>query len=261
MKKPVVSVVMTIYNHEEYLKKSIKSIQNQSFKNWELIAIDNGSTDKSSSILKLFKDKRIKKKFLKKNIGRTKCLNLALKICKGRLIAIQDSDDISYKQRLNEQVKFFHKNKKCWLLATNYILVNQKTNFKIKRDIFKILENMREILFNNEIAHSSVMYRKKIIDKIGNYPSNYIYAQDYAFYLRAFLKFKIYVLKNFLVKINFNHENADTTRATNKRLRFLEHLKLLFWIFSKYKLSFNEKIKICLAIFKIFIKIIFSKFI
>ena len=61
MKKPVVSVVMTIYNHEEYLKKSIKSIQNQSFKNWELIAIDNGSTDKSSSILKLFKDKRIKK--------------------------------------------------------------------------------------------------------------------------------------------------------------------------------------------------------
>ena len=63
MKKPVVSILMTIYNHENYLRASIKSIINQSYKKWELVAIDNGSRDKSKVILKKFKDKRIKKDF------------------------------------------------------------------------------------------------------------------------------------------------------------------------------------------------------
>ena len=66
MKKPTVSVLMTIFNHQEYLKRSIKSIQIQTFNNWELIAIDNGSTDNSTKILKSIKESRIKKIFLKK---------------------------------------------------------------------------------------------------------------------------------------------------------------------------------------------------
>ena len=66
MKKPLVSILMTIYNHESFLNKSIKSVINQTFKNWELIAIDNGSEDKSSEVLQKISDKRIKKKILKK---------------------------------------------------------------------------------------------------------------------------------------------------------------------------------------------------
>ena len=61
-----VSILMTIYNHERYIKSAINSLINQKFKNWELIAIDNGSKDKSGQILKNFKDKRIKKNTLKK---------------------------------------------------------------------------------------------------------------------------------------------------------------------------------------------------
>ena len=83
-----VSVLMTIYNHENYLKSSILSLLKQNYKNWELIAIENGSKDKSGLILKSFKDKRIKKKFLKKNIGRTKGLNFGLKFCKSKYIAV-----------------------------------------------------------------------------------------------------------------------------------------------------------------------------
>ena len=104
MKIQKVSILMTIFNHENYLKSSIKSLINQNYKNWELIAIDNGSTDKSALILKSFKDKRIKKKFLKKNIGRTECLNFGLKFCKSKFIAILDSDDISETSRLRIQV-------------------------------------------------------------------------------------------------------------------------------------------------------------
>ena len=94
---------MTVYNTERYLAKSINSILNQKFKNFELIIVDDFSTDESGKILKKFKNKRIKKFFLKKHIGRTPALNFGLKKCKGEFIAILDSDDISLRNRLFSQ--------------------------------------------------------------------------------------------------------------------------------------------------------------
>ena len=98
MKKFKVSILMTVYNHQRYVYKSIKSILNQSYNNFEFIIINNGSSDSSWDIIKKFKDKRIKIYNLKKNIGRTECLNFGLKKCKGKFIAIQDSDDLSKKK-------------------------------------------------------------------------------------------------------------------------------------------------------------------
>ncbi len=126
MSTPLVSILMTIYNHRRYLEQSIESIKKQTYKNWELIAIDNGSTDGSQKILLNFKHKKIRSFFLKKNIGRTKCLNLGLKKCKGKFIAILDSDDISHKDRLNFQINEFRKDKNLWLLATNFEFIDDK---------------------------------------------------------------------------------------------------------------------------------------
>ena len=108
---------MTIYNHQRYLEKSIKSIIRQSHGNWELIACENGSTDNSKNLLKKFKDKRIKKFFLKKNIGRTNCLNYALDKAKGEYIAILDSDDVAMPNRLAKQINYIKK-KKIVLVGT-----------------------------------------------------------------------------------------------------------------------------------------------
>ena len=101
---------MTIYNHQNYLEQSIRSVLKQTYKNWELIACENGSVDNSKSILRKIKDKRIKKFFFKNNIGRTKCLNFALKKSKGELIAILDSDDIAKPNRFISQINYL-KNK------------------------------------------------------------------------------------------------------------------------------------------------------
>ena len=110
--------------HEKFLNESIRSIINQSFKNWELIAIENGSNDFSKKILMKINDRRINKKFLKKNIGRTNCLNYGLKLCRGEYIAILDSDDIAKINRISLQVNFLKKNKKIDLIAGNYNLIN-----------------------------------------------------------------------------------------------------------------------------------------
>ena len=217
MKIPKISVLMTIYNHENYLKYSINSILKQSFKNWELIAIDNGSTDNTKKILKSFSDKRIKKIFLKKNIGRTNCLNYRLEFCRGEYIAIQDSDDISLSLRLEKQLQSFNKNKDLYLVATNCQLINEKNKIVKKEYINYKNKNLRELLYQNIIAHSTVMYKKSLISKVGKYPRNFKYAQDYAFYLKVFKKFKIFIIQDTLLKARLPHENSETFRVSKNK--------------------------------------------
>ena len=253
---PKISIIMTIYNHEKFLKKSIQSIINQSFRNWELVAVDNGSNDNSRKILNSINDKRVKKFYLKKNIGRTNCLNFSLKKCKGKLVAINDSDDISDKDRLKNQFNYFKKNNNCQFLASNYILNDKKRKIKIRTDTFNLIKNRRKILFENYIALSSVMYTKKIIKKLGGYPKNYRYSQDYMFYLKIYLINEIHIINKYLVAINFNHENTETNRLLYKNFTiFYENMKRLRWIKQNFFLSSLEKLKINYKIFLNYLKV------
>ncbi len=244
MKIPKISVLMTIYNHENYLKYSINSILKQSFKNWELIAIDNGSTDNTKKILKSFRDKRIKKIFLKKNIGRTNCLNYGLDFCRGEYIAIQDSDDISLSLRLEKQLQSFNKNKDLYLVATNCQLVNEKNKIVKKEYINYKNKNLRELLYKNIIAHSTVMYKKSLISKVGKYPRNFKYAQDYAFYLKVFKKFKIFIIQDTLLKARLPHENSETFRVSKTKIMINEKLQLIKWSSNYLRPTTIEKLRL-----------------
>ena len=254
MASPLVSVLMTIYNHEQFLKDSIQSIQSQTLKNWELIAIDNGSTDNSRKILNSFKDRRIKKKYLKKNIGRTNCLNYGLKFTKGKYIAVLDSDDIAIKNRFVDQTKYFENNKEIWLLGSNSYLINEKNKIYNKRNTFRSLKNMRKLLLKNLIPHSTVMYRRELIKRIGNYPKEYIYAQDYAFYLKTFKNYKIEILDKFLVKIRRGHEKSETFRSQRSRTLLGEDLKILIWIYRNFNYNFIELLKFLIQFSKALLK-------
>ena len=242
MKKPLVSILMTIHNHESFLKQSIKSIILQTFKNWELIAIDNGSQDNSPKKLKEIKDKRVKKKYLKKNIGRTNCLNYGLKFCKGRFIAILDSDDLAKKNRLEIQLKRMKNDKNLWLTSSAYEVINERNNFIKKVGFEKNLYNPRKLLYENIISHSTVMYRKELINKIGNYPKKFLYAQDYALYLKALKKLKIEIIKNRLSKVRISHKNSETIRQSANNTIVKEEIKLLIWSYKNFFLSKRERI-------------------
>ena len=261
MKKPVVSVLMTVYNHEKYVKDSIKSILNQSLKNFELIVINNGSTDRSKNIIINLKDKRIKFYNLKKNIGRTNGLNFGLKKCKGQFIAIQDSDDISKKNRILTQVNFLKKNNKIALIGSNYNIIDQKGNIINKTNInINLQKETNEILFNNLIGHSTVMYRKDILNFVKGYPRDYTYAQDYAFYLKIIKKFKIEIISNNLVNLRLNHINSESFRLKKTMVIQKEEIKLIFWILKNINTNFFEKIKIFKKLIFLSLKIIFLLF-
>jgi glycosyltransferase involved in cell wall biosynthesis len=253
MNKPEVSVLMTIYNHQNYLKNSIKSIINQSYKNWELIAIDNGSTDNSAKILKKIKKKKIKSFFLKKNIGRTKCLNFGLKKCTGRFIAILDSDDLAGVNRIKIQINEFNLNKKLWMVASDYNFIDHKGKIisypKVKVDLSKNLhEKPRGLLIKNFMAHSSVMYKSELVKKIGGYSQSLLYAADYAFFLKTFKRYKIKILDLKLVDIRAPHKTSETVRIVDTNRATTERINILLWNIYNFKTSLYEKFLILIQL-------------
>ena len=185
MKNPKVTVLMSVYNGEKYLQEAIDSILGQTFKDFEFLIINDGSTDKTGEILKSYNDPRIKIINNEKNIGLTKSLNIGLRIAKGEYIARQDADDISMPERLEKEVEFLEQNRNVGLVGTDYLFINEKGKVI---HIVKCLNGSRELkaklLEGNQFGHGSVMLRRECIDKVGVYREEFKFAQDYDFCLR-----------------------------------------------------------------------------
>ena len=159
-----ISIIMPNYNSHLFLKETIKSIINQSYKNWELIIVDDNSDMKTIKILKSLKNlKKIKIYFLKKNKGDGYCRIFGLKKSKSNLIAFVDSDDIWAKNKLKIQLNFMSKNQLNFTY-TNY------TPFK-KNVIFREVRPPKRFDFysfikNSSIATSSIMIKKELLKNI-----------------------------------------------------------------------------------------------
>tara|TARA_Y100001958_G_C21236787_1_gene563410 strand:- start:120 stop:1022 length:903 start_codon:yes stop_codon:yes gene_type:complete len=182
---------MPIKKDLSYLDKSIESILNQSYKNFELIIIDNSS---NKSVLKKIttykkKDKRIK--IFKKKVGNlSELLNYGVMKSKGDFVARQDSDDISHKKRFEYQINWFQKPslkfKNKILCGTNACLIDErgknlgKTRYvKFKHDDIK-----KRLLFANCFVHSSIMVNYKSLKKNFRYNKYFLYSQDYDLWTR-----------------------------------------------------------------------------
>lgn len=170
MAEPPISVIMPVYNAEKFLDESIESILNQTFKDFEFIIIDDGSTDNSLKIIRKYKkkDKRIKVLINKKNQGIAETRNKGLRIAKGKYIVTFDADDISLQKRLQIQYYFLERNQNIFLVGGSAIIIDENG-----RDfgVFKKFNNpekiRKKLLKSNPIINSSVMFRNKKIFIIG----------------------------------------------------------------------------------------------
>ena len=129
----LVSIIMTCFNGEKYLKEAIKSIISQSYKNWELIFVDNNSTDQSRNIIYSFKDRRIKYYYLKETVNLGTVRNIALGKCSGEYISFLDVDDIWLNNKLEMQVKKLNLDNSIDIVYTNYSSLNNDKEEKIKK--------------------------------------------------------------------------------------------------------------------------------
>lgn len=229
-----ISVIMSVYNSKRYLSESIESILNQTFKNFEFIIVDDGSTDDSLGIIKEFmkKDKRILLINNNSNIGLTKSLNKALKKAKGKYIARMDTDDVSMPERLEKQYNFLEKNEDVFLVGTGSINIDETgENTTTFNPIVSFEEIKKTLPYKNCIYHPSIMFRN---EKGICYREKFVYSQDYDLYLRLLSNGKKLVnLPDKLIKYRCN-PNAITQTKRGKQALFAEKAREFYFQRIKY---------------------------
>lgn len=182
MMNPLVCVVMPAYNAAEYIKDAVLSVMAQTYKNWELLIIDDGSTDTTSEIVEKIaaEDSRISYIKNEKNMGVARTRNRGMDLCKGDYIAFLDSDDMWHPEKLKEQIKCMEENK-ADLSYTSYALVNREGE-KIKEDyLVPKTVSFEELLKENVIGCSTVMLRGSSAQKYRFQPD--FYHEDYVLWL------------------------------------------------------------------------------
>ena len=210
MNKNLISVLLPVFNAEKDINVAIQSILNQSYKDLELLIIDDGSTDNSYQICMNIseQDNRIKVFRNHNNLGLTKSLNLLINESNGQYLARQDADDWSEETRFEKQLKFMN--------DENIDVVYARSVRNDTQNIFPRLSYYLPLNFvlryKNPLIHGTMLAKKNIIEKVGGYDEKFIYSQDYklAFDLIN-LGFKLRIMKNVLYKSNFIN-NISTTK-------------------------------------------------
>ncbi len=191
MKSNKLSVILPIYNGMPYLKDAILSLLDQTFQDFIIYAIDNGSTDGTREYIQQLSDEKITYINLQeKNL--VNALNTGLEVASSPFIARMDADDIIHPKKFEKQMKYLEENEDIHVIGTlgQYISTDGKKhfNFDLPLSHDEIIETM--IKKKNAIIHASIMFRSEIISLYGNYKNEYFPCEDYELFLRIGNKIK-----------------------------------------------------------------------
>lgn len=210
---PLVSVVMSVYNSQAYLKEAIDSVLSQSYTNFEFIIINDGSTDNSLSIINSYNDKRIV--FINNdcNKGLIYSLNKGIEVAKGEFIARMDSDDMSLPDRLRLQVQQFLSNPNAVIVGSDYFLLTGNKQKYIK-NINDSDYQKAVLLFTPCFCHPTVMIKNIFKEKNIQYNSNFIHAEDYKLWT------DLYSFGDFMninkPLLNYRHHSLQVSNLKNE---------------------------------------------
>jgi glycosyltransferase involved in cell wall biosynthesis len=183
---PLVTVLMPVHNGAAHLPAALESILGQTFTDFELLVIDDGSTDATPDILRAVADPRLRVVTHAKNIGLVPTLNEGLELARGELVARQDHDDISHPERLQKQIDFLHTHPDCALVGTeaHATIGDESKAYRLLRPLRP--ESIRWYLcFDNAFIHSSVLFRRAWIQRdFGGYARSF-HSEDYALWSRV----------------------------------------------------------------------------
>ena len=193
---------MTCYNAAGTIEESVRSVLAQTFTDWELVLVDNRSTDNSMSVVKQINESRIRIVQLEKNHGRTPALNIALNHARGEFIAILDADDTSTPERFQLQVDCFAKNSHLSLVASWYRNIDLHGNLinEVKTPT-KNIDLVRRLASNCPFMNSAVMFKSASIRQLGGYDETFEYSQDLCLWLGLATLGEFEILPKFLTNI------------------------------------------------------------
>ena len=246
MMEPLVSIITPNYNCGKYITETIKSVLDQSYRNWEMLIIDDCSTDESRVIIKKFilKDSRIKLIKMKKNGGAALCRNKGIELSKGKYVAFLDSDDLWIKEKLEKQIEFMEKYCIDFSYSQYTHIDENGESLKIRSRIPKSL-SYKKMLFHCYTGCLTVIYNQETLGKV--YGPNILKSNDYGLFLQVLKKAK----KARGIKENFAYYRIrKNSISRNKWKKIKPHLYLLNTI---------EKINIFVSLFLIFTNILIKK--
>tara|TARA_R110000796_G_scaffold129672_6_gene245374 strand:- start:1598 stop:2389 length:792 start_codon:yes stop_codon:yes gene_type:complete len=202
-----ISVLTPSFNSGNYLEKSIQSVLNQSYKDWEHIVVDGGSTDNTVDILKSFKHLKWVSEADK---GQSDAMNKAFKMCTGDIIMYLNADDYFYSDAFYTIIKNFENQQNVDMFVGNlHIEKNGKLEPRVKATI--LWKNLSVLKGRFPLNPVSYAYKRHVQERIGDFPVNEHYTMDYWFLIRAFYLFKIVKIEDFLGCFVFVENNKSST--------------------------------------------------
>lgn len=217
MRTPMISVLMPVYNAEKFLREAIDSILGQTYTDFELIIINDGSFDQSRNIIYSYNDKRIKIIENEKNSGLIFSLNRAIDNASGKYIARMDADDISMPDRFEKQITFLESHSDIALLGSSAIIIDESGKEKKVANVIEASHLIfTQLFFESPFFHPSVMGRTSVFREF-RYNDNYYLAEDYYLWSQIAMKYKLSNLNEPLIKYRHHTESISRCKAQQQQ--------------------------------------------
>lgn len=228
----MVSVIMPAYNAEKYIAESIRSVLNQTYRDYEIIVVDDGSTDNTRRLVEeKFPQVRY---FLTKNQGAARARNHGIRMARGDLVAFLDSDDLWLPEKLARQVELFEADKETMMVFTEELVFgsdDHKESGLCKRERLMKGDIVKNIFLNSDITTSTVMVRSEVFREIGCFDENVFVAEDDNLWMRIAHRYKVALLDEVLVHYRWV-EGSLSHRMENLFKGVLGHIE---WIETHYE--------------------------
>jgi len=215
---PLVSIVIPVHNGEKYIKESIDSCLEQTYKNIEVVVVDDKSEDRTLEILKGYGDK-IKIIPVEKQNGLGNVINIGIRASKSKYIARMDADDVMYPTRIGKQVQYLESNPNCVAIGGQIDIIDENSNITGHREYAIEDKNIKKNRFLfMPFAHPAVTLRKSTVEDIGLYPENIWKVEDVKFFLILSTKGEFHNLGDTVLKYRM-------TFKTESQSKMLDHFK------------------------------------
>lgn len=181
---PRVTVLMAVHNGEQFLPEALDSVLAQSFDDFELLVVDDGSIDRSAAIVQALRDPRVRL-ISQPSSGLAAALNLGLEHARGEYIARHDDDDVSLPNRLERQVEYLDRHPDVALIGSNYTIIDEVGTALAATRVFTHPDDVAlALVLSNQFGHGSVMMRRSVVMSVGGYDCSADYVEDYDLWTR-----------------------------------------------------------------------------
>jgi glycosyltransferase involved in cell wall biosynthesis len=243
--EPKISVIMTAYNSSKHIDESILSVLNQTFEGFELIVVDDCSTDNTADIVSRYVDRDSRVALLSNptNLQPALSRNRALEIAKGKYVAILDSDDVALPGRFRDQYDYLEQHPDVALVGCAAEIVDDHGKVLGRKYFPKDFNKIKfAMLLSNPFVHSGILARKQAISEFG-YSNEHLHSEDYKLYSDLIKKYKIANLGSILIKYR-QSAGSVTLKPETRQIQLVSANKVHYELINQYLPASSAKVKV-----------------